>query len=730
MVGAPRPERAVAAEPTARFVAAEPCRLTDVREKQGFKRLDDLIIRVQVVDRCGVPEGATAVALTITADASGIAAGGYVSAWPQEMPLSQTSIVNHWPREVRANGTIVGLGASGNLYVLSSAQAPVVIDVTGWFEPATTSTSGRFVPITPKRAIDTRERPRRAPLAPRETITVPLPKGVPVDATAVALTVTTTDSPGPGYLSVAPAGTEDVPSSVVNTDGPGQTRASGTIVGVTREGIDVFSLSGGHVIVDITGWFTNDTDPDSADGLFVAEPAPRRLLDTRGGDPVWRDGTVEIPNVAAGAAALMLNVTIVQPFVPGYVTAHAARRKQPPTSTVNGPTTGEVAAAMSIVPTSDVGVAFYSSGGADVVVDVFGRFTGTPPTGTGRAPTNVRPPECASGSDPDSLNGFFAAGVAFRGADYQRAFPLPDGRILWVFQDVFVRGRGATTSFVHNAALVQQGSCFTVLYNGNFASPDEYLFPNDTDRKDRWFWPLAGDMGADGMFHLFVAEMRERGPSYLSKTEPVATWRVRIDPATLQVVDAQPAADASAALYGWSIVSDSTYSYLYAHCHKQFGWDPFPFVSPPVYVHDFDCVQDVTVARVPRGRFEQPLQYWNGASWTSNRATAANIVPTGRLVSASQFYRTAPGKYVAITKVGDWFGETIEIDVASSPQGPFRTVRTIATGRRCPDCNTYFPSKLPYDAANGEWIIGLSNNRFSTTSLTHYDPTFFTIPPV
>ena len=138
----------------------------------------------------------------------------------------------------------------------------------------------------------------------------------------------------------------------------------------------------------------------------------------------------------------------------------------------------------------------------------------------------------------------------------------------------------------------------------------------------------------------------------------------------MQVVDARAAVDASAALYGWSVTSDPTYTYLYAHCHRQFGWDPFPFVNPPVYVHDFNCVQRMTVARIPRGQFDAPLQYWNGSSWGSNPTSAANVVPGGRLVDASQMYYVAPGKYVAITKVGDWFGQTIEIDVRVAATGP------------------------------------------------------------
>ena len=306
-----------------------PCRLADVRTGTGMQRLDATIVRVPVVGQCGVPTDATAVALTVTVDATGTGAGGYVSIWPEGLEPVTASVVNHWGREVRANGAIVGLEAPGTLAVLSSTGAPVVLDVTGWFVPATSSAAGRFVPIAPTRAIDTREAPRRAPLAAGETVTVPLPSGVPADAAAVAITVTTTQSPGPGFLSVAPGGAGRPPSSALNTDARNQTRAAGAIVGVTPAGIDVYSLTGGHVIVDVTGWFTGATAATGTDGLFVAERTPRRLLDTRRGDPIWAGGGTEIPNVAPNAAALVLNVAIVQPRAPGYVTAHPARQAVP-----------------------------------------------------------------------------------------------------------------------------------------------------------------------------------------------------------------------------------------------------------------------------------------------------------------------------------------------------------------------------------------------------------------
>ena len=136
-----------------------------------------------------------------------------------------------------------------------------------------------------------RVKPSRArPLAPDETINVPLPRSVPTDAIVVAPTVTLTESPGAGFFTVFPAGTARLLASTINADGRGQTRAAGAIVAVSPTGLDVYSHAGGHVIVDVTGWFTGPGEAIDEDGLFVAAEAPRRLLDTRAGDPVWAGG--------------------------------------------------------------------------------------------------------------------------------------------------------------------------------------------------------------------------------------------------------------------------------------------------------------------------------------------------------------------------------------------------------------------------------------------------------
>jgi hypothetical protein len=535
-----------------------------------------------------------------------------------------------------------------------------------------------------------------------------------------------TQSPSAGFFTVFPAGTTRPWASTINADGHDQTRAAGAIVAVSASGLDVYSLAGGHVVVDVTGWFTGAAGASDDDGLFVSEQAPRRLIDTRGGDPLWAGGGVDIANVAPNAAALALNVTIVNPIRPGFLTAYPARQERPSTSTVNGGTPPDIAAAMAIVPTSQMGVGVFSNAGADLVVDVSGWFVGTPGSAPLPPPTNVRPPDCAASTDPSGLNTYFENGPTLTGGDYQRAFALPDGRVLWFFQDTFVRSRNGPV-LTHNAGLVQSGRCFALLKSGNYTNPGEYLFADRTTRQRHWFWPLSGDMGVDGRFHLFVAEMRENGPTYLSFTEPIATWVVTIDLDTMQIVDRRPATNSSNALYGFSVESDATYTYLFAHCHRQFGWDAFPFVDPPVYVHDWNCADRMTVARIPVGRFDQPPAYWNGSGWGSDPAAAVNIAPGDRLVSASQMY-LVNGKWVAVTKVGDWFGNRIEIDVADRPEGPYRNVRTIATPAKCNGCNTYFASLLPYAGSDGSMLIGISNNVFGPVDMSRYHPTFFATP--
>jgi hypothetical protein len=72
---------------------------------------------------------------------------------------------------------------------------------------------------------------------------------------------------------------------------------------------------------------------------------------------------------------------------------------------------------------------------------------------------SVSAARCASGTSFDALGEFLAGDDAagLGGADYARAIDLPDGRVLWTFQDAFLTTGSSLvgSSFHHNLAMVQ-----------------------------------------------------------------------------------------------------------------------------------------------------------------------------------------------------------------------------------------------------------------------------------
>ncbi|MFW2332640.1 hypothetical protein [Ilumatobacter sp.] len=336
-------------------------------------------------------------------------------------------------------------------------------------------------------------------------------------------------------------------------------------------------------------------------------------------------------------------------------------------------------------------------------------------------------PVCAGSlTTVDDLTAFFDGGAPLIGADYQRVHPLPDGRVLWLFQDAFLPTSHGP-ALVHNVGLLQSGNCFQLLRNGSYDAPTSYLFPDLTDRFGRWFWPLGGGVGRNGNLSVFVAEMIEQSGGYLDHTEPVATWLVTIDVDDLSVIEQRRAPNDSPDLYGWSVVSAGEHTYLYSHCYRQFGFDPLWF-APTTFAHDLDCTADVGVARIPRSTFEATPVYWNGSSWVDDPNAAVAVIPQGgRDINPTQV-TVVDGQFVAVTKVGDWWGREVVLDAAPAAEGPWRTYATIPIEPECDGCNTYFASIVPFGADGTAFVVALSCNTWDGDDLDHYTPTFLRAP--
>ena len=182
----------------------------------------------------------------------------------------------------------------------------------------------------------------------------------------------------------------------------------------------------------------------------------------------------------------------------------------------------------------------------------------------------------------------------------------------------------------------------------------------------------------------------------------------------------------SADLYGWSVASDDTHTYLYAHCYRQFGFDEF-FSG---YAHDQSCSDEVTVGRVPKGRLDLAPEYWNGMWWSDTSADAVSVIPANhqqRYINPAQVMFDGE-QWIAVTKAGDWWGDRVFVDVAPSPIGPWSTYHTLRIPTKCADCNTYFASWVPWEAADGDRIVGISHNRWDGLRSEVYRPTFFEVP--
>ena len=409
--GSPDPTRAeavtVAGSPARYVPLAQPRRLVDSRSGLGTERgpwpagtSRDLAVTGAIV-----PETATAVLLNVTA--ANIVGTG----WLQVLPTGRAEIGSASTLNVEStasalpNAAFAPLGDGGRITVHRTFRTDVIIDVFGFFVPATASTDGRFVPLTPARLLDTRqgllspgdakdctdfidyadakdwydafvgqfgdvarldddndglpcELLPGAP-APPPTPATAAPTPAPAPTTTVGRTTPTVGTPP---TTPTPSRPPDPGNSKNCTDFPDWAAAWAWY--------STYALWYGDVA---------QLDADN-DGIpcETLRGAPNRL---RPVDRVPRNTTITLPVAgqrgvpASGVGAVVLNVTAVEPVADGYV--QVAPTPVTPGSTSNLNTTpGVTVANLVVVPLSPGGsVDLYSFGPTDLVVDVLGYFT-------------------------------------------------------------------------------------------------------------------------------------------------------------------------------------------------------------------------------------------------------------------------------------------------------------------------------------------------------------------
>ena len=393
----------VAATPTgaSAFRGVSPLRVLDTRETAKPKA--DSYNPVSIAGLARVPDSATAVVLNVTAiDAEG---EGYVTVFPWGEALPNTSNVNIKRfGQMVANLVTVRLGAEGKVGLYSSVSANLLVDVFGYYSASGATAAGRFIAQTPQRLLDTRG---QATAGQGGVVRLAMPDGIPANTEGLVLNVTAVDSrlrtDGYGYWTAYPAGQDQGTTSNINISVPGQTIANQVIVKPSALGVDFYSYAGGDLLVDLMGYYTGTGAAVSVDGLFVPV-SPTRLLDTRStpnplGENValHHDWTVEVGTAGqagisgSGASAVALNVTMTRAHGEGFVTVYPAGRVRPDSSNLNADLAGTTAPNHVQLATGTRGVSFYSYGGTDLIVDIFGWFMGSPQVSTQGAPRNSLP---------------------------------------------------------------------------------------------------------------------------------------------------------------------------------------------------------------------------------------------------------------------------------------------------------------------------------------------------
>jgi hypothetical protein len=272
------------------------------------------------------------------------------------------------------------VGASFVAAVAAPAQAA---------DAASTTSAYVAMPVS-QRLVDTRG---SSPVPAGGTISVAITGAAPLPATgtvtAAVLNLTVTPPAAPGFWTVWPHTAPRPEASNLNVDELqslfGNVTPNLVTVPVGADGVvDVYGSGGGHVIVDLLGYYTPAATATA--GRFESLPAPARVLDTRG-VAAFRAGETRnftVPG-AAGASAVAINLTAVT-YTPGFWQVYAQGSPAPATSNLNSPPGFSAAIANQAIVAVDAtgSISIYSQNGGDLIIDLVGSYTGA-----GAAPSST-----------------------------------------------------------------------------------------------------------------------------------------------------------------------------------------------------------------------------------------------------------------------------------------------------------------------------------------------------
>ncbi len=368
-----------------RLVPVTPCRLLDTRKAnggggpiQGGTFQTFTLPQLAQQKGCAGLSSAAAYSLNVTVVPQGPL--GYLTVWPTGQNQPRVSTLDSVDGRVKANAAIVPGGTDGAVNVFASNTTDVVLDIDGYFAPA----SGlAYYPLPSCRVADTRNAP--GPLGgpylsggvPRD-FPVPQSNCFPSGLNAAAYSFNFTVIPHVplGYLTVWPAGQMQPLVSTLNAP-TGTVVANAAIVPAGTDGdIEVFASNDTDLVIDVNGYFA----APGPDGLSLYLTTPCRVLDTRqvgNGQPFAGELTVNVAGSvcapSARALAYVLNATVVPSGPLGYLTLWPNGFPQPGISTLNA-IDGVITSNMAIVLTTNGKIDAFASNPTQLILDISSYF--------------------------------------------------------------------------------------------------------------------------------------------------------------------------------------------------------------------------------------------------------------------------------------------------------------------------------------------------------------------
>lgn len=345
-------------------------------------------ITVPIAGRAGVPaSGVAAVAVNLTG--IGPTASTYLSLYPSGITRPGTSTLNLAARAIKANSTLVRLGATGAVEVFNAVgSTDVALDVVGYFPMG-----GSYVALDPARFMDTRGLGTvdgQGPLGALgqggvATLQIGGRDAIPTTGVAAVVLNLTGIAPTRGtYVIGYPSGEAQPMASTINL--PPGVVVPGQLVGkLGATGAVDFANALGSIdlAADVQGYI-----PAGAGNYHALSPT--RILDTRPGaprspvtatpgQPIGANAAINVSTafagIPSGAHAVVVNITGIEPSAGTYLAAYASGTTRPNASTLNlNP--GEVRANLAMVPVGQGGTfALYNAvGSTHVAVDIVGYF--------------------------------------------------------------------------------------------------------------------------------------------------------------------------------------------------------------------------------------------------------------------------------------------------------------------------------------------------------------------